>query len=563
MSSTLGCRSIGNTTPTESPVCPAGLACSAQAPPTADDALAKAAREARLAEVSERKDPNRAPRHWLACAASAYAEMGAAARERAAQAATLAARCNERLLQRVLQRRAKGWRAGPMRLDGSEVVVEFRALSPWLQESLKIVRAADVPMAMYDGQRQFTPGFGVPLALVTPRCSDRPQCVLFPPEGIFQWATAWIEVDPARPQAPPRLVIADPTRTGPLQVGQRHYPLALDTSAFYALGASTSALSRLGVFGLFGGREIGRRAGLYLLQDYDPDKRPLVMIHGLGSSPLIWAKLSNAVWGDPQLRAHFQIWHVVHQTNSPLLVSRLRVQAYLDQTWQLLDPEGDDPARQGMVLVGHSMGGVVSRLLCVDSGDVLWNAAFTVPPGQLPIEDEADRTGIEATFLLHPYPGVTRAVFMASPHRGSPAADSWFGRLTRVLVGRRALEIQALRRLTLAHPEAVQDSVRESYRTAMLNSITTLQFAQPVRRAGETLMPAPGIAYHSIIGALRGREPQSDGVVPLSSALLAGANSTLVLDADHELYARDEAIAEVLRILREELALQQRADAGR
>ena len=100
------------------------------------------------------------------------------------------------------------------------------------------------------------------------------------------------------------------------------------------------------------------------------------MIHGLGSSPLIWQRLSNAVWAASHLRSRYQVWHVVYQTNAPLLVTRRRVQIYLDDAWRVLDPEGDDPARSGMVLVGHSLGGVVARMLCVDSGDVLWDAAF-------------------------------------------------------------------------------------------------------------------------------------------------------------------------------------------
>ena len=79
-------------------------------------------------------------------------------------------------------------------------------------------------------------------------------------------------------------------------------PLAIDTSAAYVAGARTSKLGRLGIWGLLGGDEVGRRAGLYLLEDYDPSKRPLVMIHGLGSSPLIWQRLSNAVWAAPHLR---------------------------------------------------------------------------------------------------------------------------------------------------------------------------------------------------------------------------------------------------------------------
>src|SRR5687767_12245135 len=87
----------------------------------------------------------------------------------------------------------------------------------------------------------------------------------------------------------------------------------------------------------------------------------------------------------------------------------------------------------------------VARLLCVESGDALWNAAFLVPPQSLDASDE-DRDLVKRTFRFHPYPGIARAVFLAAPHRGSPSAATVLGRLTRALVGRRAPEVHALRR---------------------------------------------------------------------------------------------------------------------
>ena len=153
-------------------------------------------------------------------------------------------------------------------------------------------------------------------------------------------------------------------------------------------------------------------------------------------------------------------------------------------------------------------------------------------------------------------------MFIAAPHRGSPTADGWIGRLTRALVGRRVPEVQALRRLASRHPEAVREEVRESYRLAALNSIATLQSAQPVRRAGEKLMPVPWIPHHSIAGVLPGREPKTDGAVPLESTLLAGAESSLEIAAGHDVYRHDAAVAEVLRILALELDVRDAAEAA-
>jgi pimeloyl-ACP methyl ester carboxylesterase len=501
------------------------------------------------ASRAPRASKNAATSYWLRCATSAYQALENPLPQTSREAAALATRCTDEFLKVALQNPAQRWSSGPAQIGNSDITVEFRHPSPYSGGPIILTRAQDVSVHLFGDKRFAGPGFGVPLAVLAPRCSDRPECKLIPPEGVFRWATAWIETEPTGGFSPPRLVVADPIVTDPPVIGRQRYALATDTSAFYAQGVRTSKLRRLGIWGLLWGKEVGKRAGVYLLEDYDPNKRPLVMIHGLGSSPLAWAKLSNAIWGNRDLRARFQIWHVVYQTNAPLLVTRRRVQGYLDDAWGILDPEGDDPARSGVVLVGHSLGGVVSRMLCVDSGEVLWNSAFTGPPGQL-TGDPADLKAIENVFVFKPYPGVSRAIFLAAPHRGSPGADAWFGRLLRALVGRRTPEIQALRRLTRDHPEAVREELRDAYQRADLNSISTLQAAQPVRRAGESLMPATGISYHVISGVLPGRLPETDGAVPLSSTLLSGASSTLVVSSGHNVYDNDQAIAEVLRILR-------------
>ena len=496
---------------------------------------------------------------WSACAAAAYRALGTAQAAIGEQAAALATQCTDEFLKLALQSSSRHWSEGPLQIGDLQLIVEFRRLSPYLNGPLALTRAQDVPVNLFGGKRYVTPGIGVPLAVLTPRCDDRPLCNLLPPEGVFRWATAWFEADPARDASRPRLVIADPVAVSALAFGNQRYPLAIDTSAFYLKGVQTSKLRRLGVWGLLGGDEIGRRAGLYLLEDYDPNKRPIVMIHGLGSNPLTWARLSNEVWGNPDLRASFQVWHVVYRTEAPLLVARRRVKGYLDAGWRVLDPEGDDPARSGVVLIGHSLGGVISRLLCVDSRDDLWSAAFTVPPAELRGEP-ADIEMLESIFRFQPYPGISRAIFLGAPHGGSPSADNWLGRLFRVLVGRRTPEVQSLLQLVNDNPYAIREELREAFLQGKINSISSLQTVQAIRREGQSLMPGADIPYHTIAGALPGRQPETDGVVPLASALLPGAASTLVVESNHKLYESDEALTEVLRILRADVA--SRGSAG-
>jgi pimeloyl-ACP methyl ester carboxylesterase len=525
--------------PTPDAACDA-MACGIDDSSPLDTARTQARRAAQF-------EDRRARLAWLGCASAAWIAMDDPATTR--EAAVLATRCTDSLLGELLAERRDDWVAGPTDVGGIELDVEFRGLSPYLSGPLTVTRARDVSVRLQEGPRTQHAGFGVPVSVISRRCNDRAICEFLPPEGVFRDATAWIEA-PLAPGARPTLVIANALAAPTLAVGGRSIVLAYDTSAAFAQGSVTSKLPRLAVWGLLGGDEVGRRAGVYLLEDYDPRKRPLVMIHGLGSSPLTWARLSDAIWAAPDLRTRFQVWHVVYQTNAPTLVERRRVKMYLDEAWGVLDPEGDDPARRGTVLIGHSLGGVIARLLCVNSGDVLWNAAFTVPPQQVHA-DPADVASVVDTFRFGPYPGVTDAIFIATPHRGSPSATRWFGRLARVLVGRRTPELQALKQVADADPAAVRPELLAFYQQARLNSISTLQVAQPVRAAGEKLMPVEGIVYHTIAGSQPGQMPPGDGVVPLESALLPGSASTLVIDSGHNVHMHPQAIAEVLRILRE------------
>lgn len=488
-------------------------------------------------------------RLWLNCATSAYLALDSATPEEGTDAAALASHCAAEFLRVAGAQGSRRWTEGLARIGDVQVVVEFRGLSSYLDGPLALTLTRDVSMKLFGGVSYASPGFGVPVVVATPRCRDRPVCHFLPAEGVFRSATAWIESGADVTAGTPRIVIADPAKVGPLQRNHRQYPLAMDPSSFYAKGARVSPLNRLAVWGLIGGEEIGKRAGVYLLDEYDATKRPIVMIHGLGSSPLAWARLSNAIWGNSDLRERFQVWHVVYQTNAPLLVTRRRIERYLDEAWSVLDPEGDDPARSRMILIGHSMGGMVARLLCADSGGVLWSAAFTAPP-ELMQADPGRVAEIASIFMFKPYPGVARAIFMAAPHRGSPTAEGWIGRSVRVLVGRRVPELQTLRAFATDYPDLVKPELRDTYQRANFNSISTLQISQPVRRAGEKLLPAAGIPYHTIAGVLPGRTPESDGVVPFSSAYLPGAESTLRVASDHKVYNDPDAIAETLRILR-------------
>lgn len=498
-------------------------------------------------DAMRQPSPERAARGWLRCAAGAY-RAALAGGATADEAVALDTQCTGHLLDFLLATEAAHWRPRTLDIGGDPLAVELGALSPDLAGPPMFVRADRIPISdrMF-GQRFATNGFGVALVAATRRCEGTPRCQLFPPEGVTRTAVAWIEADAQA--GTPRLVFADPLKLGSTTIGPREYVLSMDTTAPYAMLADSSQLKQLAIRNLLvNGKDIGQRQGVYLLEDYDPGKIPVVMLHGLGGSPLVWARLTNRIQGTPALRSRYQVWHVVYQTNAPVLLSRLRVQGFLDSAWAAVDPAAHDAARAHMVLVGHSMGGIIARLLTADSGDVLWRAAFLVSEQQLHGAAD-DIATMRRVLRFTPYPGADTAFFLATPHHGSPVAEDFFGRVAQRLVKPGGSELDAIARLVKANPAQIQPDLLRSYQERGLSSISSLRPDQPVSRAAWSLLPVPGVRYYTIAGSLPGEAVPGDGVVPLESSFLPGAVSTTTVTSGHRIYRNDEAINLIVKTL--------------
>jgi pimeloyl-ACP methyl ester carboxylesterase len=488
---------------------------------------------------------------WMRCAVLAHDAMASDEASTREAAASLATSCSRWYIDAFAQGDVIDVHTGHMLLGHRIIRVEFRGLPENLGDHVWLESSDMVSVDIFGGVRNRHDGFGVPLVAFAPTCKDRPICSLYPPEGIFRPATFWMEgaADSHRKGEEPVFVLQYSVTQPGHQVGAHAYRLADDLSAPYAQLIEHSNLRRLGWWGLIGGTAVGHRAGVFLLDDYDPTKTPIIMIHGLASSPRIWARLSNAITGDPELHNRYQIWHVVYQTNAPLLIERYRIQTYLDATWKIVDPNGTAPARKGDVLIGHSMGGVIARLLCAQSIPALWNAAFTVPIDSLHGSD-SDRALLRDIFQFTPYPGIDEEIFMAAPQHGSPAAGYWYGRIAQDLAWEEVPELAALRRLSKENPNAIQSDLQREFELGHLSSLKSLLPDEPVTKVDSQLLPVTGVRYHTIAGVQPGQKPPGDGFVPLSSALIPGAASTLIVQSNHQVPNKAQAIAAVLDILR-------------
>ena len=62
----------------------------------------------------------------------------------------------------------------------------------------------------------------------------------------------------------------------------------------------------------------------------------------------------------------FQFWFFTYETGNPILYSAMRLREALETAVATLDPAAQDPALRQMVLLGHSQGGLLVKLMVVD-----------------------------------------------------------------------------------------------------------------------------------------------------------------------------------------------------
>ena len=220
-----------------------------------------------------------------------------------------------------------------------------------------------------------------------------------------------------------------------------------------------------------------------------------------------------------------------------------------------LDPEGKDPALQNMIVIGHSQGGLLTKLTAIDSGTKFWDLISDKPFEQMKLSPEA-REFIQQSAFYKPLPFVKRVVFISTPQHGAMLAASQFVTgLASKLVN---LPITVVN--TTALLAQIATSSGDEKVAAMLSrpmtSIDTMNPNNPALQVLASIPVSPGIRAHSII-AVEGDGPKEegdDGVVAYKSAHIDEAVSEVVVHWNHSCQGTPEVIEEVKRILFEHLA---------
>jgi pimeloyl-ACP methyl ester carboxylesterase len=279
------------------------------------------------------------------------------------------------------------------------------------------------------------------------------------------------------------------------------------------------------------------------------------------SSPITWAPLFNDLRADPQLRERYQFWFYFYPTANPYLDTAADLRKNLTNLRQQVDPRKKDASFDQMVLVGHSMGGLISRLLTVDSRDDFWRQVSDRPFDQVRVQPET-AAELQRVFFFEQETSVRRVIFLGTPHHGSKLSPSTLGRLAARLV-------QMPANLMKVAQDVAKDKTDLHLGRAEDGIPNSVDLLDPRSPALELLAARPrpaNVRYHSIIGVvpadqapverwLSGTSNEvGDGVVSYASAHLEGVSSEVVVPSDHmHIHHHPLAVLEVRRILLEHL----------
>jgi len=276
-----------------------------------------------------------------------------------------------------------------------------------------------------------------------------------------------------------------------------------------------------------------------------------VFVHGTFSSPVWWAEMMNTLSADPVLAKHCQFWYFIYNSGNPVVYSANRLREALTAKVKEVDPEGRDPALQQMVVVGHSQGGLLTKLTVTDTRDRLWNVLNTNRLETLKLSS-TERELIEKYLFYKPLPFVKEVVFISTPHRGSYLATGFARSLARKFVSLpRQLLDQSKELVGLKEKLGMPGELK-----GLPTSLDSMRPDNPFLLALAEIPPAPGVKAHSII-AVQGEgdyHQGKDGLVKYSSAHVDYAESEFIVRSFHSCQDKPATIEEVRRILREHIA---------
>ncbi len=384
-------------------------------------------------------------------------------------------------------------------------------------------------------------GVGLPLAIERCRRDGDPLEARFFPQRSYFAATAVLTF----PEDAAVLRFINPFARTTVMADNDSLPLASDLTAPLAVTLNNAPRTYFAGFIEPGGG--ATRARLNMLEPCQPGKAPVVLIHGLFSDPQSWADMINDLRATPGFLDRYQIWVYRYPTGQGFLQSATVLRNELHAAVKMLERKQPDPALHRIVLVGHSMGGLVAKLQVTHSENLIWDKLANRPLETIVTTEQA-RSFLAENCFFDPNPDVGRVIFIASPHAGSLTSSGLIGRGSSLLV-------QPSEQQAAMHDQLIRDNPQTFnplIERGMPTSIDMLQPQSPLLEVMRRMRIGCHVKLHNIIGCSQplSLDGPSDGVVSVRSATHPDCQSVLAVNAPHaKVHRSAKASAEVLRIL--------------
>jgi pimeloyl-ACP methyl ester carboxylesterase len=441
--------------------------------------------------------------------------------------------------------------SGERSLPVGRVRIETRRPNfPWSDRFNRFQAADDYKVRGFK-LRHRDEGVGVPLiALASPPKPNQPVPDYYPPNQRIP-ATAFLRVagdihQISQGDLTASLELYSAFDEPTVKVGARTVPLEADPTARIA-GALEQPLTWRIAFNQFFSGEQAIKSGVYITQPYQPGKIPVVFVHGTAGTPATWAQMFNALMADPELRQRFQFWFFVYNTGNPIPFSAMLLREGIAHVARDLDPEGKDPALRQIVVIGHSQGGLLTKMIATDSGDKVWAAVGNKPLDQMKMS-ERSRDLLRRVLFFEASPWVSRVIFICTPFHGSYRVTSLVQSLAMRMIRVPRNVASATADLFKENPDALPPELRKRTPT----SITGMKPGSLMDRTLETLTIPPRIRSHTIVATLDNAptlEKTTDGIVAYPSAHRTDVDSEYLVHSGHSCTAHPLTIEEVRRIL--------------
>jgi hypothetical protein len=457
-----------------------------------------------------------------------------------------------------------------IQLGQQQLQINVVARGGWQRQfdELKFVTDFDVQSLAH---RHQTHGLGVPMVGICQQPETGAEAVSqYYPSSWALPVTAFLRVPASSVSASTvtscLLELHDPLAQAATEVESRSVALTTDISvplAFQLDQPTFRERTDVATLSMVRPQEALSRSGLFMLEPYDPGKIPVVLVHGLLSTPLTWMDMYNDLRSFREIRDRYQFWFYLYPTGQPFWITAAQLRQSLADLQGNLDPAGSNEQLQKKVLIGHSMGGLISLMQTMESGDDFWQVLSDKPYQDLQ-GPELARQQLAATVFFSPNRSVQRVITLATPFHGSRFANDY----TRWL-GQRLIELPSGLRSTAE--QLIEDNpgfFRDTRLLTTSTSIDALAPGAPIFTALDRAGLAPWVHYHNIKGvspasSLVGKFSEAgDGVVGLDSSHCSFAESEITVQSEHvSIHRTSTTILEVRRILL--LPDQQRMDSVR